>query len=104
MTLGLETVQHFLRVAGVGGINAVTVEQFQCIEDGSGILGTCAAGQCPQRITHQLLTVGFSDQHRKGGVFRRDVGEPLTKCQARDDVHHIAEIDALIRSQPCAVA
>ena len=68
VALGLEAVQHLLRVARVGGIDAVAVEQLQGIEDGGGVLGAGAAGQCAQGITDQLLAVGLGDQHRKGGV------------------------------------
>ena len=77
MTLGLEAVQHLLRVAGAARLDAVAVEHLQRIQDGIGVLGAGAAGQRLERAADQLLAVGLGDQHREGGVLGRDVGEVL---------------------------
>ena len=66
------------------------------------IVVVAAAGQCAQRVADQLLAVGLGAQHREGGAFRREIDETLAQYQARDDVHHVAEVDAFVRAQPCA--
>jgi len=81
VALGLEAIQHLLRVAGVGRVDTVAIKQLQRIEHGERVLGASAAGQCAQRVADQLLAVGLGDQHREGGIFRREIDETLAQHQ-----------------------
>ena len=82
MPLGLQAAQHFLRVTRASRFDAVTIQHLQRVEDGIGVLGAGSAGQCLQRIAHQLLAVGLGDQHREGRVLGRDLGKLLVERQA----------------------
>ena len=99
MPLGLQAAQHFLRVARAPRLDAVAIQHLQRVEDGIGVLGAGAAGQCLQRVAHQLLSVGLGDQDREGRVLGRDLSKLLVERQAGDDVDDVAEVGALIRSQ-----
>ena len=75
-------LQHFLRIARMGRVDAFAVQHFQRIEHGGGVLGARAARQCAQRAADEGFAVGLGDQHGKLGVIRRDVGKTLAQHQA----------------------
>ena len=99
MSLGLEAVEHFLRVTRTSRLDAVAIQHLQCVEDGIRVLGARAAGQRLQGIAHQLLAVGLGHQHRERRVFRRNLSKLLAERQARDNVDDVAEVGTLVASK-----
>ena len=57
-----------------------------------------------KRVPDQLLAVGLGDERREGRVLGRHIGELVVQREAGDDVHHIAEVDPLLRPKPGLVA
>ena len=77
-------------------IEPLAVEKFQGVQHRGGLLGAVLSGDGAQGVLGGLGPVRPGDEHREERVFGSLVLELGPETDARDGVHQVAEVDALV--------
>ncbi len=96
VALLLGDAEDVLGVLGPVGVEPFAVEQLQGIQHRGGLLGAVLPGDGAQGVLSGLGPVRSGDEHREERVFGSLVLEFRSKTDARDGVHQVAEVDALV--------
>ena len=96
VALLLGDAEDVLGVLRPVGIEPLAVEKLQRVQHGRGLLRAVLPGDGAQGVLRGLGPVRSGDEHREEGVLGSLVLEMGPKTDARDGVHQVAEIDALV--------
>ena len=96
VALLLGDAEDVLGVLRPVGIEPLAVEKLQRVQHRGGLLGAVLSGDGAQGVLRGLGPVRSGDEHREERVFGSLVLEVGPKADARDGVHQVAEVDALM--------
>jgi hypothetical protein len=104
VALGLQAVQHFLRVARRPGSMRSPSSISSASRMALASLVRVPPASAFSALPTNCLRLDSVTSTGEGGVLRRDLGKLLVERQAGDDVDDVAEVDALVSAQAQLVA